>query len=48
MTTEDQEYNDFMIEATKKVSKLQLKYNMLTNNNQKKNYRSCFVNVSYF
>ena len=36
MTTEDQEYNDFMIEATKKVSELQLKYNMLSKNNQKR------------
>ena len=36
MTTEEQEYNDFMAEATKKVSELQLKYNRLSDNNKKR------------
>ncbi len=36
MTIEEQEYNDFMSEATKKVSELQLKYNRLSDNNKKR------------
>ena len=35
-TTEEQEYNDFMAEATQKVSELQLKYNRLSENNKKR------------
>lgn len=36
MTTEEQEYNDFMNEATQKVAELQLKYNKLSENNKKR------------
>ena len=35
-TTENQEYNDFIAEATQKVSELQLKYNRLSENNKKR------------
>jgi len=36
MTTEEQEYNDFMNEASEKVAELQLKYNKLSENNRKR------------